>query len=412
VSVGTVALLVLGGVAGLVLGWRRRTLDALQPDRSPVEAGVTVVIPARDEERTLPRLLASLAAQRGPAAEVIVVDDGSSDRTAEVASAGGARVVAAPEPPTGWAGKPWASQQGVDAARGALVVLLDADTWLAPDGLARLVAAHEALAPDGLLSVQPHHHVERPYEQLSLLPNVVAVLASGMWLPTPLRSRRTEGTRPSLSSTRTMRADPHLASRRDEETRPSFRSTGTAGVGRGRRGVVAFGPCLLTSREALAAVGGFGAVRGEVVEDVALAAAYQRAGRPVAARSGGGTVGFRMYPDGVGHLVEGWTKNLAGGAGRAPLLPTIGAVLWVAALAALSAEALLRPSAWVALAWVAAAAQLWWLARRAGTFSPWAAVLFPIPLWAFVALFLRSAWHRVVRRRVQWRGRAIEVGRR
>jgi len=387
-SVATLVLLVLGGLAGVVLGWRRRTLDAVHPGGGPVTAGVTVVIPARDEERTLPRLLASLAAQHEPATEVIVVDDGSTDRTAAVAAAGGARVVTASEPPAGWAGKPWASQLGVDAASGSVVVLLDADTWLAPDGLARLVAAHEVLAPDGLLSVQPHHHVERPYEQLSLFPNVLAILASGMWLPTPLRSRPAEG------------------------TRPSFSSTGTTGVRTRRRGVVAFGPCLVTSREALAAAGGFGAVRGEVLEDVALAAAFQRAGRPVAARSGGGTVGFRMYPDGVGHLAEGWTKNLAGGAGRAPLLPTVGAVLWVAALAALSVEAVLRPSPWAALAWAAAAAQIWWLARRVGTFSPWAAVLFPIPLWAFVALFLRSAWHRVVRRRVRWRGRAIEVGRR
>jgi 4,4'-diaponeurosporenoate glycosyltransferase len=387
VSAGTLVLLIVGGLAGAGLGWRRRTLDAVPADR-PSLATVTVLIPARDEERRLPRLLASLAAQGEPVAEVIVVDDGSIDRTAEVAAAGGARVVTAPPPPAGWAGKPWACRQGVDASRGSVLVFLDADTWLAPDGLARLVAAHDDLAPNGLLSVQPHHHVERVYEQLSLFPNVVAILASGMWLPTPLRPRRAEGARPSLSSTR------------------------TAGVRERRRGVVAFGPCLVTRREALAAVGGFGAVRGDVLEDLALAAAYQRSGRPVAARSGGGTVGFRMYPDGLGQLVEGWTKNLAGGAGRAPLLPTVGVVLWVAALAALSVEAMLRPSVWVALAWALGVGQIWWLARRAGTFSPWAALLFPIPLWAFVALFLRSAWHRVVRRRVRWRGRAIEVGRR
>ena len=381
-STATVALLAVGGLAGLVLGWHRRAIGevASEPSGPP---SVSVVIPARDEERTLPRLLGSLAAQDPTPTEVIVVDDGSSDRTAAVGRAAGARVVAALSPPDGWAGKPWACQQGVDASSGEVLVLRAADTWLAPDALARLIAVHGALAPEGLLSVQPHHHVERPYEQLSLFPNVVAILAAGIWLPTTrVGSRRSEGTRPSLSSTRT------------------------------RRGVVAFGPCLVTRREALAAVGGFGAVRGEVLEDVALAAAYQREGRPVAALSGAEAVGFRMYPDGLGHLVEGWTKNLAGGAGRAPLLPTIGAVLWVAALAALSAEAVLRPSSWVALAWALAATQFWWLARRAGTFSPWAALLFPIPLWTFVALFLRSAWHRVVRRRVHWRGRAIEVGRR
>lgn len=384
--VATLVLLVAGGLAGLVLGWRRRSVSDLPAASS--DRTISVVIPARDEEATLPRLLESLAAQRPPPVEVLVVDDGSTDCTAAVADARGAHVIAAPSPPAGWAGKPWACQQGVDAARGEVLVLLDADTWLAPDALGHLVADHAASAPGGLLSVQPHHHLERPYEQLSLFPNVVAVLAAGLWLPAPARPRRARGARPFPGWARTLRA------------------------GAPRRGVVAFGPCLVTGRDALAAVGGFGAVRSEVLEDAALASAYQRAGRPVAARSGGEAVAFRMYPDGLRHLVEGWTKNLAGGAGRAPLRSTLGAVLWVAALAALSVEAARRPSGWVALAWALASAQIWWLARRAGTFSPWAALLFPIPLWAFVALFLRSAWHRGIRRRVRWRGRTIEVGQR
>ena len=365
-SPGTVALLVAGGLAATGLGWRRRTLDDHHPPARPAGLpAVSVVVPARDEERALPRLLASLARQHPPPAEVLVVDDGSTDATAAVARAAGATVVTAPPPPPGWAGKPWACHLGVEQATAPLVVLLDADTWLAPDAVARLLAAHEALSPDGLLSVQPHHHVARPHEQLSLLCNIVPVLASAMWSPRGPRRRSPAA--------------------------------------------VAFGPCLVTRREDLVAAGGFAGVRGEVLEDVALARAYARAGRPVACLGGGATVAFRMYPDGLRSLVEGWTKNLAGGARHTPLVPTFGAVLWVAALAALSVEALWRPSAAVAVAWVLASAQLWWLGRRVGTFHPASAVMFPVPLWAFVGLFLRSVVHRSVRRRVRWRGRELPV---
>jgi dolichol-phosphate mannosyltransferase len=72
--------------------------------------------------------------------EVIVVDDRSSDGTAAVARSLGARVVVGAELPDGWVGKPWALQQGLEAARGAIVVTLDADTRPTP-GLARALCA-------------------------------------------------------------------------------------------------------------------------------------------------------------------------------------------------------------------------------------------------------------------------------
>jgi hypothetical protein len=365
VSLGTAALLVVGGGAALLLGWTIPTVDRFAiSGRRGGGGSVSVVIPARDEAASLPDLLTSLATQTEPPREILVVDDGSTDATASLAAAAGATVLAASDPPPGWAGKPWACHLGAEAASGEHLVLLDADTRLAPDGLAELLAAHAHLCRHGLLSVQPYHRVERPHEQLSLFANVVPVLASG------------------------------LGRRRD----------------RARR-TVAFGPCLVTRATDLAAVGGFAAVRGEVLEDVALARAYAAAGRPVRCLAGGSAVSFRMYPGGLRSLVEGWTKNLAGGAGRAPRLPVLGAGLWVAALAALTVEAVVRPSPLVGLAWVVATLQLAWLARRLGSFSPWAIVLFPIPLAAFVALFVRSVVHRSVRRRVRWRGRDLPVRR-
>jgi 4,4'-diaponeurosporenoate glycosyltransferase len=354
-------LVVAGWLAGALLMWRVRTPPATTA--TGLAGSVSVVIPARNEEQNLPRLLASLDAQTEPPLEVLVVDDDSVDRTAAVARAAGVGVVEAGAPPAGWLGKPWACHQGVDAASGERLLFLDADTWLAADGLARLVAVHDDLTPDGLLSVQPFHHVERPYEHLSAVCNVVPVLASGMAAP----------------------GDPH----------PS----------------IAFGPCLLARADALDAAGGFGAVRGEVVEDAALAHAFRRAGRPVRCLGGGSTVSFRMYPDGIGSLVEGWTKNLSGGALRVAPLALLGAALWVTAGLSVTVDAVTEPTVAVLVAWVAVAMQVWWMLRRLGSFHWLSAILFPIPLLAFVALFLRSLVLRLTRRPVSWRGRRIATHR-
>lgn len=357
----SLAIVAVGLVAGTVLLWRVPTVP--RASAPPLATSVSVVVPARDEERNLPRLLSSLAAQRSPAREVIVVDDGSTDGTADVARAAGAAVIAAPPPSPGWLGKPSACQAGVEAASGERLLFLDADTWLAPDGLERLLAAHRDSVPEGLLSVQPYHEVHRPYEQLSACCNVVPVMASG------------------------------LAALRPASSAP-----------------VAFGPCLLTTADALAAAGGFAAVADQVVEDAALAGAYREAGRPVRCLGGGEVVRFRMYPDGLRSLVEGWTKNLSGGAARAAWLPRLGAIAWVAAGLTVVSE---LGASWAARgAYAAFAAHLWWALRRLGSFSPLTAILFPIPLLAFTWLFLRSLWRRWLGLPVAWRGRPVDLRRR
>ena len=367
------ALLVvaLGLAAGTWLTWRLPTPSTIGvEDRA---ARVSVVVPARDEAGTLPRLLASLAAQLPPPGEVIVVDDGSSDGTAGVAARAGVTVLAAPPRPAGWLGKPWACHTGAEAATGEVLLFVDADTWFGPDGLARVLGAHAALAPDGLLSVQPFHRVERPYEQLSAFPNAVAMMASGAFAARPVKVRP-----------------------------------------------VAFGPCLVTDATAYRLTGGHAAVRGEVIEDLHLARAYDHAGRPVACLAGGDDVAFRMYPRDAGQLVEGWSKNLAGGPRLTALLPTLGAVAWVAAAAAMTAAgaaAVLDAATggpvrwWVLAGWLAVAVHLRWVLCRIGSYRWWTAVAFPVPLLAFLALFLRSVIQRGLRRRVTWRGRDIGLRR-
>lgn len=334
---------------------------------------VSVIVPARNEESTLPALLASL--RMLPLAEVLVVDDSSTDATAAVARSGGATVLPASPPPPGWTGKAWACQLGADSTTGDLLLFLDSDTVLEPDALAGLLELHRQRG--GLVSVQPFHRVERPYEQVSAYFNVMALLASGAF------------------------------TRTSAQRRP-----------------MAFGPCLLTSRTDYETAGGHAAVRGEVLDDVRLAEAYDRAGLPVRCAVGGGVIRMRSYPGGLRQLADGWTKNFASGAAAAAPGPTIASGLWISAHHAVAVGAGLAllesvtgwgssltygaPWLW-AIAWLVLAAQLGRILRHVGSFRWWTWALFPVCLVAFDVIFARSALHTVLRRTVTWRGRDVDL---
>jgi len=377
-------LLVVTAVGAHRLVAALRTLPRAAEHRTaPRLPSVSVVVPARDEEQTLPLLLDSVRAQVPAVAEVVVVDDTSQDATAEVARAGGARVLSADPPPPGWTGKAWACHSGAGAATGDLLLFLDADTVLAPGALAALLDAHAAHG--GLVSVQPHHVVIRPYEQLSAYFNVVAVMASGAF------TRRAGTGRPA----------------HPDEHPP-----------------MAFGPCLLTSRADHREAGGHAAVRADILDDAALAAAYGRAGLPVWCAVGGDAVRMRSYPGGLRQLVAGWTKNIASGASAAAPSASAATVAWISAhhavavgaLASLVTAVLGRGGSLVAgsaLVWAAAyvgvALQLRWVLRRTGSFRWWAWALFPVTLLAFDLVFARSLALTAVRRSVPWRGRDVAL---
>jgi 4,4'-diaponeurosporenoate glycosyltransferase len=334
---------------------------------------LAVVIPARNEERALPNLLASLVAQTLEPDEVIVVDDHSSDRTPDVASAAGARVVSPPPLPSDWLGKTWACHHGAEATTAERLVFLDADVTLAPGALASLVAAHAVHG--GLVSVQPEHRTVDLYEQLSAVCNVVTMMGTGAF------------------------------------------------TGRPRRPVdMAFGPCLLIDRRDYEEVGGHAhpTVRLQVAEDIALARQMRAGGRPVTVFAGGDLVGFRMYPDGIKRLAEGWTKMIGNGARLTwwPLQLAVG--LWVTgallgARRGLSVVGAVATGRWRrqlaidALIYSAWAAEMAWLMRQVGRWRRVTPLAFPVPLAASVALTARSAVLVARHRPATWRGRVVPV---
>ena len=310
-------------------------------------------MPARDEAQNLARLLPSVALAP---VEVVVVDDQSGDATADVARDHGVRVVATDGPPDGWTGKAWACATGARAATGQVLVFLDADVVVEPGGLERIVGEQQRDSR-GLVSVQPWHDVVRPYEQLSAFFNLIAPMAIDAFTP----------------------------------------------LGRRIPPRGAFGPCLVLDRDLYDRIGGHGheRVRGAVLDDVEMAKAVRAAGAPVRVFGGRGALRFRMYPHGMGQLIEGWTKNFAGGAAATRPLTSLLVLAWMSGLIA-------APTIHVGL-YLAYALQLVVLFRRVGRFSPVTALLYPIPLAFFVAVFLRSVVLTFIRREVTWRGRSIRT---
>ena len=129
-------------------------------------------------------MLAALRPQLRPGDEIVVVDDHSTDRTAAVAVASGARVVAAPPLPAGWTGKRAACWTGADGhdRTGRCASSTPTPGW-PPGALDRLVSAPWPAAAR-LVSVQPWHDVPSIGRAAERLFNVVALMGTGVATPT------------------------------------------------------------------------------------------------------------------------------------------------------------------------------------------------------------------------------------
>lgn len=333
--------------AGWLLLSRMKALIGRPIQKTPA-GQLSIVIPSRNEEQNLPTLLRSLAAQAIRPREIIVVNDASTDRTAEIAGELGARVIHSQPLPEGWRGKPWACHQGAQAASGDLLLFVDADTWFEPDGLRHILSGYAG----GAYSVGPYHAVRKPYEDLSLFFNF----------------NMTVGTVP--------------------------------------RGL--FGQMLLVDRESYRRVGGHETVQGRILENFFLARQFQAAGIPVRSGTGRGMFLFRMYPNGLRELIAGWTKGFAAGAGQTPPATLSLVVAWMIGLMFAPLGGLITGDAlrWGG-AYLLCAAQVGWFSRQIGAFSWLSALLYPLPLIFFFAVFTRSALRSG--KSVKWKGREIRA---
>jgi GT2 family glycosyltransferase len=248
--------------------------------KSLLQPRVSIILPARNEEDNLDRCLRSLVVQRGVPFEIIVVDDGSTDRTREIAESftrvkacpfiaanadlADVTVVDAGPLRLGWAGKANACETGASLARGEWLLFTDADTEHYEHSLSRAVAETEEHSAT-MLTYSPEQ-VLTGAEQHTLMPLIFAELAT-VYKPSAI-------------------SDPHSPV------------------------AAANGQYMMIRRSVYDRIGGFSAVSGSLLEDVALAKILKSGGEKIRFRFGASLVRTRMYRDSAG-MHSGWTKNLA-----------------------------------------------------------------------------------------------------
>jgi chlorobactene glucosyltransferase len=250
-----------------------RSLNDVDDRVAPPVPRVSVIIPARNEQRNIERCVRSVLTTTYLDVEVIVVDDHSTDGTGEIARAIAAedqrlRVIQAPELPEGWFGKQWACTSGARVATGELLLFTDADTWHAPDLLARAVNTLRARNAD-LVTIAGHQEMHSFWERI-IQPQMFGMLA--------LRYGGTE----EVSNTRS----------------PA--------------NAIANGQFILVRRETYDAMRGHELVRDRVAEDLSLAQEWVRAGKRLAIVLGVEQFSTHMYAS-LGELIGGWRKNIYAG---------------------------------------------------------------------------------------------------
>jgi hypothetical protein len=353
-------LLVLAAGPLLLALWNLALYRA--PDRATACPSISVLIPARNEERNIAAAVQAVLASEGVALELIVLDDGSTDRTPEILAGiddRRLRVERAPPLPPGWSGKQHACAALGGFARHDLLVFVDADVRLAPDALSRMAGAMERRPALGMASGFPRQIVVTWSEQL-LLPLIHFLLLG--YLP---MARMNRSAAPALG----------------------------AGCGQ----------LIICRRAAYARAGGHAAIRASLHDGIMLPRAFRAVGQMTGLFDATGFATCRMYQTSA-EVWEGLTKNATEGMAKPVALPIWTLILGGGQVvpAILLAVA---PSLWAALALacgIGLRLVLAWRFRQPVS----SAILHPLGVAALLVVQWASLLRALRGRPATWRGRA------
>lgn len=361
---------------------------ASPPSNAPL---ISICVPARNEERNIRVCVESILGQDYPNFEVIVLEDRSTDGTAEILrnilmesgsplpnrreQAPLLHIIRGSELPAGWAGKPHALFQASAAARGEWLCFVDADTFLSPNTLSACYAKALETKAD-MFTIMTFQILGSFWEKV-VMPIVMTALSVGF---SPRKVN-----------------DPNS------------------------RDAIANGQFILIRRPVYDTIGGHESVKDQIVEDKAIAEQVKWSGYRLIVANGNTMARTRMYTS-LLEMWEGWTKNIYLGLSdrrSLMLLGVFGAFLALVAAFLLPLWPLLgllwsmHGGSWMALAVIVEALILWSLViyARAGVatgmrISPWYALTLPLGAAVFAAMMFTSAWRVLSGKGVIWKGRS------
>lgn len=331
------------GLAVLIyrtLPWGRLKVGAMPSNDRDL---VSIIVPCRNEEANVVPLIRSLKNLAGLQTEIIIVDDQSVDRTAELAAKEDVILIRSATKPEGWVGKSWACAQGAKVARGDFLLFTDADTLHRPRSLVSALSFMQSKKAD-LISAPPFHQCRSWWERGLGLFHLLPLVATGF--PHHKRKQR----------------------------------------------LYAIGQYLLFSRRAYEASGGHESVRGSLVEDIDLAKKILSFEFSYSIYPQADLYEVQMY-DGFQDFWNGWKRLLRLGMKTV----SVSAFVEITLIFVLFFQFNLMSLFAVIILAV--------LQRAHGAFALWGAILAPASLVLFALLSLTGKIDQIRNRKIVWQGR-------
>jgi chlorobactene glucosyltransferase len=345
----------------------------------PLAPLISVCIPARNEERNIRACVEAMLAQDYPNFVVVVLDDRSTDGTlsilADIASRNPRlRLINGSDLPEGWAGKPHALHQASAIARGEWLCFVDSDTFVDHQALSACYA--KAIETNADMFTIMTFQIMGTFWEKVVMPLIMTALSVGF---SPRKVN-----------------DPK------------------------RKDAIANGQFIMIKRSVYDAIGGHESVKGQIVEDKALAEQVKWNGYRLVVADGHAVARTRMYTS-LPEMWEGWTKNIYLGLRDQPsqlVLGVFGAfVLLIAALflpvwPLLGLLLYLQRGGWTAAAVIIESLILWVFlidarahVAKAMDISPWYAFTTSLGAAVFAGMMLTSTWRVLSGKGVTWKGR-------
>jgi 4,4'-diaponeurosporenoate glycosyltransferase len=322
---------------------------------------LSIIIPARNEALNLPKLLNSISEQNIPNLEVIVIDDGSTDGTAEIAKSYSATVISGLPLPANWTGKNWACYQGAKASSHDHLLFLDADTEFEPGGIARLIRFYQNFKNDIAISVLPFQKFRFFYERFSLFFHLLMAMGTDAFL-----------------------------------------------LHQNKKNHKLVGQSLLISKSLYFGIGGHESVKGKILENFNLTKVLNDNGIRTYTISGQSILSIQMFPEGFLHLIQGWLKAFTQGAAGVSKSTLFATFLWISAcflpFIFFTQSMLLGLFTYAFMV-----IQIYFLSRRLGQYRMIDAFLYPLYLVFYQFLHFYSVINERFGGSVIWKGREVSA---
>ena len=356
--------IIIGIICGAILFFKLPRLTKSSKKTKYNDLKISVIIPARNEEKNLPNILGDLENQTYNIHEIICVDDGSEDRTPEIIKEYNVKGITVSELPSSWKGKTWACQNGAKAAIGDILLFIDADVRLSKTAVESLVNRYTTNRTP--ISVQPYHTVVKQHEFFSLFFNLVEICNTAMSF---IGKKNTYGF---------------------------------------------YGPIFMISKDLFDEHGGYDIVKNNIIEDFSLGKYYNKQGIKIGLFMGANEISFRMYPDSFSSVIEAWSRNFSTGSFSTKFWFLLMTIIWLAGLTALPIELAKSISIEntlsvliISMVYLVSVFSIYRIAKAVGSYPFYVCLLYPVYLLAFHMIFLCSLLCTFVFKTTTWKGRKL-----